>query len=211
MSSQSDSPLMVLIAIVAPAVCICVVILVMLVFVYYRQDAVCCCLKPRRTEHSMDDSPHYHSRHSLIGTSYNDHRAAMAQGAVDPQLPGRLFIVGKPNHYHLSAALPRLPSYDSVRKQDRQRQVDHAMISQRFGLGGGHEEPPPPTYDETIHPSLDFSHVHLPSVDAHVAARTQGTTQYFGVDTQNQHQPSTGSPRLVSSHCPAQSSSFLSI
>lgn len=48
--------------------------------------------------------------------------------------------MGKPNHYHLSAALPRLPSYDSVRKQDRQRQVDHAMISQRFGLGGSHEE-----------------------------------------------------------------------
>lgn len=47
--------------------------------------------------------------------------------------------MGKPNDYHLSAALPRLPSYDSVRKQDRQRHV-HAMISQRFGLGGSHEE-----------------------------------------------------------------------
>lgn len=47
--------------------------------------------------------------------------------------------MGKPNDYHLSAALPRLPSYDSVRKQDRQRQV-HTMISQRFGLGGSHEE-----------------------------------------------------------------------
>lgn len=47
--------------------------------------------------------------------------------------------MGKPNHYHLSAAPPRLPSYDSIRKQDRQRQV-HAMILRRFGLGGVHEE-----------------------------------------------------------------------
>lgn len=100
-----------------------------------------------------------------MGTSYNDHSASMAPGAVGPlvkqivfsqsmrsprlflsrlplyvmQHPGGLFIVGKPNDYHLSAALPRLPSYDSVRKQDRQRQV-HIMIAQRFGLSGSQEE-----------------------------------------------------------------------
>lgn len=35
---------------------------------------------------SQDDSPHYHSRHSLIGIPHNEHRAAMSQAAVGPQV-----------------------------------------------------------------------------------------------------------------------------
>jgi hypothetical protein len=49
------------------------------------------------------------------------------------QLPGRLFIIGKPSCYHLDGPLPHLPSYESVRKKDRQRQI-HSMIADRFGL-----------------------------------------------------------------------------
>ncbi|KAG8008913.1 hypothetical protein GBF38_011462, partial [Nibea albiflora] len=116
----------------------CLVIL-LLVVVFYRKEPLCCRFRPHRIEHYTDDSPHYHSRHSLIGRARNEHSAAMNQGAVGPQLPGRLFIIGKPNDYHLSEALPRLPSYESVRKKDRQRQI-HSLISQRFGLSGYNEE-----------------------------------------------------------------------
>lgn len=56
-----------------------------------------------------------------------------------PQLPGTLFIIGKPNDYHLSGPQPRLPSYESVRKKDRQRQI-HSMIARRFGLDSSHDE-----------------------------------------------------------------------
>ena len=49
-----------------------------------------------------------------------------------------LFYVGLPSSYSLptlEAPLPRLPSYESVRKKDRQRQI-HMMIADRFGLNG---------------------------------------------------------------------------
>lgn len=51
------------------------------------------------------------------------------------QLPGGLFVIGKPHDYHMDGPLPRLPSYESVRKKDRQRRI-HGMIAQRFGLDG---------------------------------------------------------------------------
>jgi len=49
-----------------------------------------------------------------------------------------LFFVGLPSSYSLAPlepAMPRLPSYESVRKKDRQRQI-HMMIADRFGLNG---------------------------------------------------------------------------
>lgn len=51
---------------------------------------------------------------------------------------GSLFLIGVPSSYYLSSLeppLPRLPSYESVRKKDRQRQI-HMMIADRFGIGG---------------------------------------------------------------------------
>lgn len=54
------------------------------------------------------------------------------------QQAGQLFYVGLPSSYSLptmEAPLPRLPSYESVRKKDRQRQI-HMMIADRFGLNG---------------------------------------------------------------------------
>lgn len=54
------------------------------------------------------------------------------------QQAGQLFFVGLPSSYSLPALeppLPRLPSYESVRKKDRQRQI-HMMIADRFGLNG---------------------------------------------------------------------------
>lgn len=54
------------------------------------------------------------------------------------QQTGELFYVGLPSSYSLptmEGPLPRLPSYESVRKKDRQRQI-HIMIADRFGLNG---------------------------------------------------------------------------
>ncbi|OXB76995.1 UNVERIFIED_CONTAM: hypothetical protein H355_014817 [Colinus virginianus] len=50
------------------------------------------------------------------------------------QCADELFCVGPPRSYQLpSWEQPRLPSYDSVRKKDRQREI-HRMIAERFGL-----------------------------------------------------------------------------
>lgn len=57
------------------------------------------------------------------------------------QQAAQLFYVGLPSSYSLpvlEAPLPRLPSYESVRKKDRQRQI-HMMIADRFGLNGSVE------------------------------------------------------------------------
>ena len=59
-------------------------------------------------------------------------------GLCVSQQAGQLFYVGLPSSYSLptlEAPLPRLPSYESVRKKDRQRQI-HMMIADRFGLNG---------------------------------------------------------------------------
>lgn len=50
-----------------------------------------------------------------------------------PQGP-EVFCVGLPSSYQLPLwQLARLPSYESVRKKDRQQQI-HQLIAQRFGL-----------------------------------------------------------------------------
>lgn len=114
----------------------------------------------------QDDAPHYSGRRPLTGITCNEHGATGTQGAAGSQvkqiwlqltrsawrflsvslcwtyliqLPERLFTVGKPSDYHLSEAQLKLPSYESVRKSDLQRQMD-AMIAQRFGVSGGHDE-----------------------------------------------------------------------
>lgn len=67
------------------------------------------------------------------------------------QQVAQLFYVGLPSSYSLpalQAPLPRLPSYESVRKKDRQRQI-HMMIADRFGLNG-------PTETEVGHAGAPF-------------------------------------------------------
>lgn len=62
----------------------------------------------------------------------------LSANPVPPQRPEQLFMVGLPNTYRLpSLELPvaRLPSYESVRKRDRQRYI-HMLIAHRFGLYG---------------------------------------------------------------------------
>ncbi|KAM7371259.1 hypothetical protein PAMP_010746 [Pampus punctatissimus] len=159
-------------AIVASVSCVafCIMILT-LVVVLYRKDPICCRFRSYTTEGHT-----YHSRHSLIGIAHNEHSAAMNQGALEPESPRRLFIIGKPNDYHLAGPLPRLPSYESVRKKDRQRHI-HSMIAHRFGLSGCHDEPPP-TYEETLRHSLDISPANLQSLDGHTQDHHTSVTAF---------------------------------
>ncbi|XP_042364380.1 uncharacterized protein LOC121959224 [Plectropomus leopardus] len=192
--------------IVASVSCVafCLVIL-MLVVVLYRKDPLCCRFRSHRTEHYTDDPPHYHNRHSLIGIT-NEQSAALNQGAIGPQLPGRLYIIGKPNDYHLNGALPRLPSYESVRKKDRHRLI-HSMISQRFSLSACHDEPPP-TYEETLRQSLDILPANL---HGHLSVHPQHHSSNPNEDTQNRIQPPAALQGPSSSRFSTQSSMFLSI
>ncbi|XP_056871618.1 uncharacterized protein si:ch73-364h19.1 isoform X4 [Takifugu flavidus] len=82
-------------------------------------------------------------------------------------MAAQLFFVGLPSSYSLpslEAPLPRLPSYESVRKKDRQRQI-HMMIADRFGLNGPIETQPPPTYEESIRQSVALPCDILSGVD----------------------------------------------
>ncbi|XP_071031781.1 uncharacterized protein [Oncorhynchus clarkii lewisi] len=81
-------------------------------------------------------------------------------------MSGQLFLIGLPSSYRLpslEAPLPRLPSYESVRKKDRQRQI-HMMIADRFGLNGSMLTEPPPTYEESIRHSIEVPSDILGSV-----------------------------------------------
>ncbi|CAF87412.1 unnamed protein product, partial [Tetraodon nigroviridis] len=79
---------------------------------------------------------YYSSRQMLVGSPCLD--TPPAPGDPNAQQAAQLFYVGLPSSYSLpplEAPLPRLPSYESVRKKDRQRQI-HMMIADRFGLNG---------------------------------------------------------------------------
>ncbi|XP_062331078.1 uncharacterized protein LOC134031469 isoform X2 [Osmerus eperlanus] len=137
------------------------IMIILLLAILYRKDPLCCRFY-RGSQHHTDVPPHYHSRQSLVGCSYNQQGAGTTPGEMDPQL-GRLFIVGKPSSYHLQGPPPRLPSYESVRKKDRQRLI-HSMIADRFGLNGPYSDSePPPTYEETLRRSVEISAVDLQS------------------------------------------------
>ncbi|XP_055745723.1 uncharacterized protein LOC129828650 isoform X1 [Salvelinus fontinalis] len=154
------------------------VVILMLLVVLYRKDPFCCRVSNyQANQHCTDAAPQYNRRQSLVVSPYDEHTAAMAHGNIGSQvkkslplyivgesgLPGRLFIIGKPSSYHLDGILPRLPSYESVRKKDRQRQI-HSMIADRFGISPTQSETePPPTYEETLRQSMIISSEDLQS------------------------------------------------
>ncbi|KAI5619121.1 hypothetical protein C0J50_21152 [Silurus asotus] len=102
-------------------------------------------------------SQHYSSRQTLVGSPCTDLPPSLETlDNINPR-SGQLFYVGLSNTYCLppmDLSIPHLPSYESVRKKDRQRQI-HMMIADRFGLNGpaaSAEEPP--TYEETVRQTL---------------------------------------------------------
>ncbi|XP_041830069.1 uncharacterized protein LOC121632547 [Melanotaenia boesemani] len=187
----------------------CLAIL-MLVVLLYRKDPLCCRFRSYRTQDYTDHLPHYHSRHSLIGISHDGHDAAFNQRAIGPQLPGALFIIGKPRDYHMDGPPPRLPSYESVRKKDRQRPI-HSMIAQRFGLSGCPEEPPP-TYEETFRHSLEIlpADIHQ-SLDVQLPVSAYDDPPNLSEDQHNPGEGCTPPQGSASPLHPAPRCKFLSI
>ncbi|XP_010872352.1 uncharacterized protein si:ch73-364h19.1 isoform X1 [Esox lucius] len=112
---------------------------VIVVLLIYRKDPHCCkfqCCPDSSGD--LDAPPHYYSsRQALVGTPCQDQAQDTVHNSARSQT-GQLFLIGLPSSYRLpslEAPLPRLPSYESVRKKDRQRQI-HMMIADRFGLNG---------------------------------------------------------------------------
>ncbi|XP_045571173.1 uncharacterized protein isoform X2 [Salmo salar] len=115
----------------------------------------------------LQDAPpqYYSSRQTLVGNPCLEQTHDIIHDNTHSQ-SGQLFLIGLPSSYRLpslEAPLPRLPSYESVRKKDRQRQI-HMMIADRFGLNGSMLTEPPPTYEESIRHSIEVPFDILGSV-----------------------------------------------
>ncbi|XP_029912942.1 uncharacterized protein LOC115363015 isoform X2 [Myripristis murdjan] len=140
------------------------VVIVVLLSIIYRRDPQCCKVRSYQESHVDMDAPpqYYSSRQTLVGSPHLEQTQIMNDNNSQA---GQLFYVGLPSSYSLpslDAPLPRLPSYESVRKKDRQRQI-HMMIADRFGLSGPLMTEPPPTYEESIRQSMELPYNILSS------------------------------------------------
>ncbi|XP_054702835.1 uncharacterized protein LOC129214738 isoform X1 [Grus americana] len=114
-----------------------VAILILLLLLYHRDPMCCqflCSCRFFQTPSQYDrPPPYFSSSQRLVGPQCGASRLESA--AENPGVQGdELFCVGPPSTYQLpSWEQPRLPSYESVRKKDRQREI-HQMIAERFGL-----------------------------------------------------------------------------
>ncbi|KAJ8246435.1 hypothetical protein GJAV_G00267710 [Gymnothorax javanicus] len=144
------------------------VVILVLLTILYRKDPLCCKVRAYQESHQYPEAPprYYSSRQTLVGSVYNDPNSEMTYGNQAPQT-GHVFVIGQPSSYHipsLDAPLPHLPSYESVRKKDRQRQI-HMMIADRFGLNAPIQMESPPTYEESICQSVVIPSVSFGSTD----------------------------------------------
>ncbi|XP_064532016.1 uncharacterized protein LOC135424578 isoform X1 [Pseudopipra pipra] len=100
--------------------------------------------------------PYFSSSQRLVGPQRGASRLESA--AENPGMQGdELFCVGPPSTYRLpSWEQPRLPSYESVRKKDRQREI-HQMIAERFGLWAEPSQEMPPPYEHALRHPPAFS------------------------------------------------------
>ncbi|XP_018611875.1 uncharacterized protein LOC108936783 isoform X2 [Scleropages formosus] len=125
----------------------------------YRRDPHCCKARPYQEPQPYLDAPpqYYSNSQTLEGSSCNEHNFGMSrEDSEAQQLSGQVFVIGLPSSYCLPSRgipFPRLPSYESVRKKDRQRQI-HMMIADRFGLNTPVLRELPPTYEESVRHSV---------------------------------------------------------
>ncbi|OPJ88644.1 xylosyltransferase 2 isoform C [Patagioenas fasciata monilis] len=133
-----------------------VAILILLLLLYHRDPMCCqflCSCRFFQTPSQYDcPPPYFSSSQRLVGPQRGATRLESA--AENPGVQGdELFCVGPPSTYQLpSWEQPRLPSYESVRKKDRQREI-HQMIAERFGLWAEPSQEMPPPYEHALrHP-----------------------------------------------------------
>ncbi|KAI4822852.1 hypothetical protein KUCAC02_008377 [Chaenocephalus aceratus] len=141
------------------------VVIVVLLSIIYRKDLLCCKLRSYQGPHADMGAPpqYYSSRQTLVGSPCLEQSEIMDDN--NTQQAGQLFYIGLPSSYSLptlDSPMPRLPSYESVRKKDRQRQI-HMMIADRFGLNGPIVTEPPPTYEESVRHSIELPYNILSS------------------------------------------------
>ncbi|XP_034068818.1 uncharacterized protein si:ch73-364h19.1 isoform X2 [Gymnodraco acuticeps] len=140
------------------------VVIVVLLSIIYRKDLLCCKLRSYQGPHADMGAPpqYYSSRQTLVGSPCLEQSEIMDDNNTEA---GQLFYIGLPSSYSLptlDSPMPRLPSYESVRKKDRQRQI-HMMIADRFGLNGPIVTEPPPTYEESVRHSIELPYNILSS------------------------------------------------
>ncbi|XP_076153824.1 uncharacterized protein LOC143137484 isoform X2 [Alosa pseudoharengus] len=141
--------------IVASLSCLLFLLVIMVVLcLLYRRDPLCCKVREYHESHTdLATNPQYYSStQTLVGPACSQH---MSHENTHRQSDS-LFLIGLPSSYGLpSLAVPRLPSYESVRKKDRQRQI-HMLIADRFGLNGPYISEPPPSYEESVRHSVEI-------------------------------------------------------
>ncbi|XP_030064208.1 uncharacterized protein LOC115473407 isoform X3 [Microcaecilia unicolor] len=126
------------------------VILVLLLLLYHR-DPECCqflCSWRSIPNHPYTNRPptYFNSNQRLVGSLSREQRGATSSVGLQDEV----FCVGSPSSYQLSHwEQHHLPSYESVRKKDRQREI-HQMIARRFGLWESPSQDSPPTYEEIL-------------------------------------------------------------
>ncbi|XP_065591719.1 uncharacterized protein LOC136048145 [Cyrtonyx montezumae] len=137
-----------------------VAVLVLLLLLYRRDPACCqflCSCRFFQSRGQCDcPPPYFSSSQRLVGPQCRASRVEGAAGNHGVQAD-ELFCVGPPSSYQLpSWEQPRLPSYDSVRKKDRQREI-HQMIAERFGLRAQPAQELPPPYEHALRHPPAFS------------------------------------------------------
>ncbi|XP_035198248.1 uncharacterized protein LOC118175801 isoform X1 [Oxyura jamaicensis] len=137
-----------------------VAVLILLLLLYHRDPMCCqflCSCRFFQTPGQCDcPPPYFSSSQRLVGPQRGASRLESA--AENPGMQGdELFCVGPPSSYQLpSWEQPRLPSYESVRKKDRQREI-HQMIAKRFGLWADPSQEMPPPYEHALRHPPAFS------------------------------------------------------
>ncbi|KAI4881301.1 hypothetical protein NFI96_029917, partial [Prochilodus magdalenae] len=154
------------------------VVIAVLLSLLFRKDPLCCKVRAYRDAHGDLEAPsqYYSSRQTLVGSPCAELPSNTGLENSNAQ-PGQLFYVGLPSTYQLPSMeppMPRLPSYESVRKKDRQRQI-HMMIADRFGLNGPMTTEPPPTYEESIRQSVQSLEVPFDTMLSATAEHAQVT------------------------------------
>ncbi|XP_042559069.1 uncharacterized protein LOC116218610 isoform X1 [Clupea harengus] len=158
-------------------------VIMVLLCMLYRRDPLCCKVREYQGSHTDLSTPpqYYSSTQTLVGPRCS--QESLSHENTYRQSDS-LFLIGLPSSYGLpSLAVPRLPSYESVRKKDRQRQIHmmiadrfglngpyipevidqsvsqsirHMMIADRSGLNGPYIPEPPPSYEESIHQAVEI-------------------------------------------------------
>ncbi|XP_043940932.1 uncharacterized protein LOC122812934 [Protopterus annectens] len=140
--------------------CSCAVLLILIVgllLLVFRRDRHCCrslfssCT--RINSPTEGQSTHQSSLHLVDGVQSSQNQNVEmgydnpVSESADP------YIIAHPECYQLPEwmyGLPRLPSYESVRKKDRQQEI-HQLIAERFGLNvPSYDEQNPPSYEESL-------------------------------------------------------------